>query len=81
MLNKQGSVVREINLRRSPAGWVTRWYYGYDQHHRLLPAGHYQVMVTASNAKGIATAQRGLTVTGLTGHGGCHCVLNRTARR
>jgi hypothetical protein len=81
VLNKQGSVVREINLRRSPAGWVTRWYYGYDQHHRLLPAGHYQVMVTASNAKGIATAQRGLTVTGLTGHGGCHCVLNRTARR
>jgi hypothetical protein len=81
VLNKQGSVVREINLRRSPAGWVTRWYYGYDQHHRLLPAGHYQVTVTASNAKGIATAQLGLTVTGLTGRRGCHCVLNRTARR
>ncbi len=61
-----------------PAGWTTRWYFGYDQHHRLLPAGHYQVMVMASNAKGIATAQLGLTVTG---HGGCRCLLNRTARR
>jgi hypothetical protein len=78
VLNSLGRVVREINKPGSPAGWVTRWYFGYGQHRRLLPAGRYQVMVVASNAKGIATAQLGLTVTG---HAGCECVLNRTVRR
>ncbi len=64
VLNRQGSVVRVMNRPHAPAGWFTRWYFGYDQHHRLLPAGHYQVMVMASNAKGVATAQLGLTVVG-----------------
>lgn len=74
VLNKQGAVVREIGQPRSAAGWVTHWYYGYDQHHRLLPAGRYQVMVVASNAKGIATAQLGLTVTG---YGGCYLRIHQ----
>jgi hypothetical protein len=78
VLSSHGAVVREIDRPGLPAGWVTRWYYGYDQHHRLLPSGLYQVMITASNAAGVATAQLGLTVTG---HVRCNCALNRTARR
>jgi hypothetical protein len=78
VLNSHGAVVREIDRPGLPAGWFTRWYYGYDQHHQLLPSGLYQVMITASNAAGVATAQLGLTVTG---HVRCNCALNRTAGR
>ena len=63
VLNGQGDVVRELDRPGLPAGWAARWYYGYDQHHRLLPAGLYQAMVMASNATGSATAQLGLTLT------------------
>jgi FlgD Ig-like domain len=62
VLNSQGNVVRELDRPGSPAGWATRWYDGYGQHHRLLPTGSYQVLVMASNASGSATEQRGLTV-------------------
>jgi hypothetical protein len=79
VLNSHGAVVREMDRPGLPAGWATRWYYGYDQHHRLLPAGSYQVMVTASNAAGVGTAQLGLTVTG--GRVKCNCALDGLARR
>jgi FlgD Ig-like domain len=60
VLNAQGDVVREVDRPGSAAGWVTRKYYGYNQHHRLLPAGCYQAVVVASNAKSSATAQLSL---------------------
>ena len=77
VLNSQGDLVRELDRPGLPAGWATQRYYGYDQHHRLLPAGRYQVLVMASNAKGSATAERALTVTGW----GCDCGLPRLTRR
>jgi hypothetical protein len=77
VLNSQGDLVRELDRPGLPAGWATQRYYGYDLHHRLLPAGRYQVLVMASNAKGSATAERGLIVTGR----GCDCALHRPIRR
>jgi hypothetical protein len=67
VLNSHGNVVRELDRPGLPAGWAARWYYGYGQHHRLLPAGRYQVVVMASNATGSATEQLGLTLTGRAG--------------
>jgi len=78
VLNSQGAVVRELDRPGLQAGWAARWYYGYAQHHRLLPAGRYQVMVMASNATGSATAQLGLT---LAGQGRCGCAHPGTAKR
>jgi hypothetical protein len=77
VLNSQGDLVRELDRPGLPAGWATQRYYGYDQHHRLLPAGRYQVLVMASNAKGSATAERALTVADW----GCDCALHRPTRR
>ena len=77
VLNSQGDLVRELDRPGLPAGWATQRYYGYDQQHRLLPAGRYQVLVMASNAKGSATAERGLIVIGW----GCDCALRRPTRR
>lgn len=64
VLNSHGDVVRELPKGSLPAGWATAAYYGYDQHRRPLPAAGYQVIVTASNATGTATAQWGLALTG-----------------
>jgi len=62
VLNGQGDVVRELDRPGLSAGWAALRYYGYGQHHRLLPAGHYQVRVMASNATGSATAQLALSL-------------------
>ena len=64
VFNQRGDMVRKLGRWYLHAGLRNIWYYGHDQHHRLLPAGRYQVMVIARNASGIARAQRGLAVTG-----------------
>jgi hypothetical protein len=63
LLNSHGRVVREMDRPALAAGWAARSFAGYDQHHRLLPAGHYMVMVVASNPMGSATAQLALSLT------------------
>lgn len=77
VLNSQGHLVRELDRPGLHAGWAAQRYYGHDQRHRLLPAGRYHVLLMASNAKGSATAERGLTVTGW----GCDCAPHRPTRR
>lgn len=63
VLNSQGTAVRQLVSGRSQsAGWSSSWYFGFDQHGRLLPAGRYSVLIAASNAKGSATAQTVLSV-------------------
>jgi len=63
VFNQRGDMVRKLGRWYLHAGLRNIWYYGHDQHHRLLPAGRYQVMVIARNASGTARAQRGLAVT------------------
>lgn len=62
VFNGQGTVVRQVNRPDSPTGWAARSYYGYSQHLRLLPAGHYEIMVIANNGTASATAYRQLTL-------------------
>ena len=62
VLNGQGDVVRELDRPGLSAGWAAQRYYGYGRHHRLLPPGHYQVSVMASNATGSAAAQLALSL-------------------
>jgi hypothetical protein len=70
VLNSKADLVRERPRGSLPAGWAHARYYGYNQRHRLLPAGCYEVMVRASNATGTATARRGLALTGGAGAAG-----------
>lgn len=64
ILNSQGTAVRQlVSGRDQAAGSSSTWYFGYDQHGRLLPTGRYSVMIAASNAEGAATVQATLSIT------------------
>jgi hypothetical protein len=62
--NRRGDVVRELGRWYLPVGSRAYRYDGRDQHRRLVRAGCYHVIVTASNASGTTRAQRWLAVTG-----------------
>ena len=64
VLDSQGTAVRQLSTANLSAGWSTIWYFGYDDHSRLLTAGRYSILIAASNADGGATAKTTLSITG-----------------
>ena len=62
ILNEKGVAVRTLSRPVQPAGTLAVRYYGFDGAGHRVPAGKYQVLVVASNAKGSGTAQSPLQV-------------------
>jgi FlgD Ig-like domain len=64
VLDSQGTIVRQLARPGRGAGQVTIAYYGGSASGQLLPAGHYWLLVVASNSHGSDTAEAGTTITG-----------------
>ena len=62
VLDSASTVVRQLTSPGRSAGKVSVAYNGYDDSGEPLPAGHYTVLVVASNAQGSATAEARLTM-------------------
>ncbi len=61
VVNSGGQVMREFDRQNQP-GWSSVWYFGYDQRGKLLPPGHYSVLVVAADAKSSVTARVSMTI-------------------
>jgi hypothetical protein len=63
ILNADNAVVQQVSKPGRLAGRVTVPYFGFDGKGHHIPAGHYTVLVVASNSQGSSTAEGGLTIT------------------
>ncbi len=62
ILDQKGTVVRTLSRPARPAGALAVRYYGFDGAGHRVPAGHYQVLVVASNANGRGSAESPLQI-------------------
>lgn len=62
VIDGHGLVQRELSKADDPAGWSSIWYFGYNAHGALLPAGRYTVAIAASSSSGSSVAQTKLAI-------------------